>query len=318
MRPILGPPNPCVDSSGHSVAGMSFPPWVCFTPCFVPARCSPGSQPFSCALATTADAPASPLFCQWASFPSLCVHTSMLTSRDSCPEIFRRSGYDHEGSSVCEVCSRVLTIPLQRSLPIVFPRRCSPPSPPVAGRPLISGAPDVWGCFLISPSLVRSQPRDIWSHCLVLALAGVTAHRDGSCLDGPPHAPHTGFLVRSKLPTPADLEGGWTLRRGDLWGVYTGTGSGPATGLRGTPARNCRRHRLSAWILIVFCIQCRGSCALCPLATDCSPGCTHGYSDQIKKALSSFPSTSGARPSGARPSHILDAMRPSSSAFCVF
>ena len=45
--------------------------------------------------------------------------------------------------------------------------------------------------------------------------------------------------------------------------------------------------------------------------------CTEVDADQIKKALLSFPSTSGAGPTGLRPSHLEDALHPSSSDFVL-
>ena len=88
-----------------------------------------------------------------------------------------------QGYGVCSVCNRVLSSHFDGLHPRCYGAftAAAAPAPLPVGRPLIDGAPSLsdvsTSCDRLRTSILTGA-RDIWSKCLIHALASVVAHRD--------------------------------------------------------------------------------------------------------------------------------------------
>ena len=225
--------------------------------------------------------------------------------------------------------------------------------PGTDSRPSAEGAPTIWDVFTGGPRVRSSVPagaRDAWSRCLVIALSDIVAHRDTRFWTDlwfsllPPGA----VAVTPSGLTTIQGVGAWigSTASGATCGRQSAASVAslvrPRRGHGGRCPPRIRRlpgchpdpgrrlRRACAALLQDPPVSASGEVVYSLRALHPSPradervnlGLTRRVSpraapiadiDQVRKAVHSFPSTSGAGRSGLRPSHLRDAMRPASS-----
>ena len=242
------------------------------------------------------------------------------------------------GYGVCEVCNRILSLKYRGRCPSCWPAFVSSLPRPISGRPLPDDMPPLDLVLTTRISLRTSVPRgaqDVWCTCLNTALAGVIAHRDSRAW--------TDLLVLPSLVLPSPSRGGSsrtrrstneTRRRCQDWlnGVRLELPEASfdldehtSTRVQTLIAQGALRRACTALTAdppvpptpqVVDELR-----LLHPGPTDAhreeldklrpvSPGAAPDIDpDLVRRALASFAATSGAGPSGLRPSHLQDALR---------
>ena len=326
-------------------SGPSPPPQSLPRPLFFSSPVCPGPSRLFCPVASCPDhAPPSH---GWLSFQTMRPHVEAHLSGQLVGDISSDWLRSH-GFGTCEVCRRILSLRFNGRCPSCFhsltASRCRPSS---AFRPFVEGASSIWDVFTSGTRVRSSVPaaaRDAWSRCLIVALADVVAHRDARSW--------TDLLTLPALVLTAPSRGGrrHTLRldhdkwrrcldwvngiRAELWTPHHGKRgkdfntvddadalpdavvSRVATLLQeGALRRACAASDDVVAALRDFhpAPEASDRAGMQPLRRVSPRAAPVADVERVRKAVHSFPSTSGAGRSGLRPSHIRDATRPASS-----